>query len=212
MKFYYEQVPGREKFFREIPGPKKRAILPKTPGESELKRLFGALKNKKHKAILFAGYSAGLRVSGVVKLEFRHTDRSRMQLLIKNAKGKKDRYVMLSPVLPDILTNYYRTTDPRPLKYVFEGPEPGTPYRASGMQRIFQMARKDACIHKQVTFHSLRHSFATHLPEKGIYITYIRDLPGHFDIKATARYLHVKKEQLINIESSLDSLISRDEI
>jgi integrase/recombinase XerD len=212
MKFYYEQVLNREKFFWEIPRPKKRFIMPKVLGESELKKLFSALKNKKHKAILFTAYSAGLRVSEVVNLELRHIDRSRMQLLIKNAKGKKDRYVMLSPVLIDILTNYYRTSDPRPKKYVFEGPEPGTPYSASSMQKIFQIARKDAGIRKEVTFHSLRHSFATHLLEKGIDIKYIKDLLGHFDIKTTARYLHVKKEQLISIESPLDSLISKDEI
>lgn len=212
MKFYYEQVLNREKFFWEIPRPKKRFILPKVLGESELKRLFNALQNKKHKAILFTAYSAGLRVSEVVNLELKHIDRSRMQLLIKNAKGKKDRYVMLSPVLLDILTNYYKTADPKPKKYVFEGPEPGTAYSASSMQKIFQIARKDAGIHKEVTFHSLRHSFATHLLEKGIDIKYIRDLLGHFDIKTTARYLHVKKEQLISIESPLDSLISKDEI
>ena len=212
MKFYYEQVLGREKFFWEIPRPKKRFILPKVLGESELRRLFSALQNNKHKAILFTAYSAGLRVSEVVNLELKHIDRSRMQLLIKNAKGKKDRYVMLSPVLVDILTNYYKTADPRPQKYVFEGIERGTCYSASSMQKIFQTARKNAGIRKDVTFHSLRHSFATHLLEKGIDIKYIRDLLGHFDIRTTARYLHVRKEQLVNVESPLDSLISKYEI
>ncbi|MBL7738508.1 MAG: site-specific integrase [Chitinophagaceae bacterium] len=212
LKFYFEQVLHREKFFWEIPRPKKRIILPKVMGESELKRLFNAHKNKKHKAILFTAYSAGLRVSEVVNLKLNHIDRSRMQLLIKDAKGKKDRYVMLSPVLLDILTNYYKTTEPRPSKYLFEGPVPGTPYSASSMQRVFQLARKQAGISKQVSFHSLRHSFATHLLEKGIDIKYIKDLLGHFDIKTTTRYLHVKKEQLISIESPLDALISKDEI
>lgn len=212
LKFYFEQVPGREKFFWEIPRPKKQHILPKVLGESELKKLFNALQNKKHKAVLFTAYSAGLRVSEVVHLELKHIDRSRMQLLIKNAKGKKDRYVMLSPLLPDILANYYKTNQPKPVKYLFEGPEPGTPYSSSSMQRIFQIARKNAGIKKEVSFHSLRHSFATHLLEKGIDIKYIRDLLGHFDIKTTTRYLHVKREQLINIESPLDGLLSKDEI
>jgi integrase/recombinase XerD len=212
MKFYYEQVLGREKFFWEIPRPKKQYILPKVLGESELKRLFNALQNKKHKAILFTAYSAGLRVSEVVNLELKHIDRSRMQLLIKNAKGKKDRYVMLSPVLLDILSNYYKTSKPRPVTYIFEGPEPGTPYSSKSMQKIFQMAREKAGIHKDLTFHSLRHSFATHLLEKGVDIKYIRDLLGHFDIKTTARYLHVKREHLVNIVSPLDDLFSREEI
>ncbi len=212
MKFYYEQVLGRDKFFWEIPRPKKQYILPKVLGESELKRLFSALKNKKHKAILFTAYSAGLRVSEVVNLELKHIDRSRMQILIKNAKGKKDRYVMLSPLLIDIITNYYKTSKPQPAKYVFESPEPGTAYSKSSMQRIFQIARKNAGIAKEVSFHSLRHSFATHLLEKGVDIKYIKDLLGHFDIKTTARYLHVKREQLVNIESPLDGLMSKDEI
>ncbi|MBS1610206.1 MAG: tyrosine-type recombinase/integrase [Bacteroidetes bacterium] len=212
LKFYYEQVLGREKFFWEIPRPKKRHILPKVLGETEIRRLFTALQNKKHKAVLFTAYSAGLRVSEVVNLQLTHIDRSRMQLFIKDAKGKKDRYVMLSPVLLDILTNYYKTANPRPIKYLFEGPEPGTAYSASSMQRIFQIARKNAGIGKELSFHSLRHSFATHLLEKGIDIKYIKELLGHFDIKTTARYLHVKKEHLINIESPLDSLFIKDDI
>lgn len=212
MKFYYEQVLGREKFFWEIPRPKKRFILPKVLGESELKRLFNAHQNKKHKAILFTAYSAGLRVSEVVNLQLKHIDRDRMQLLIEGAKGKKDRYVMLSPVLLDILSNYYKTSNPRPVKYIFEGPEPGTAYSAKSMQKIFQLAREKAGIHKDLTFHSLRHSFATHLLEKGVDIKYIRDLLGHFDIKTTARYLHVKKEQLVNIVSPLDNLFTPEEI
>ena len=118
---------------------------------------------------------------------------------------------MLSPVLVDILSNYYKTSKPKPVKYIFEGPEPGTAYSAKSMQKIFQMAREKAGIHKTLTFHSLRHSFATHLLEKGVDIKYIRDLLGHFDIKTTARYLHVKREQLVNIVSPLDNLFSGDE-
>lgn len=212
MKFYYEQVLRKEKFFWEIPRPKKRVIMPKVLGEGELRRLFSAHQNKKHKAILFAAYSAGLRVSEVVNLQMRHIDRDRMQLLIEGAKGKKDRYVMLSPVLLDILSNYYKTSKVKPVKYLFEGPQPGTPYSSKSMQKIFQMARVKAGIHKTLTFHTLRHSFATHLLEKGVDIKYIKELLGHFDIKTTERYLHVKKEQLVNIVSPLDDLFSGDEI
>jgi integrase/recombinase XerD len=211
LKFYYEQVLGRDKFFWEIPRPKKRFILPKVLGETELLKLFNALANKKHKAILFTAYSAGLRVSEVVALQLTDIDRSRMQLFIRNAKGKKDRYVMLSPVLLDILEKYYKTSNLRPIKYLFEGPEPGTAYSAGSMQKIFQLARRAAGINKKVTFHCLRHSFATHLLEKGIDIRYIKELLGHFDIKTTSRYLHVKKDQLINIESPLDSLFGTNE-
>ena len=106
LKFYYEQVLHREKFFYEIPRPKKPLQLPKLLNEKELSALFNALQNKKHKAMLFTAYSAGLRVSEIVNLQIAHIDSGRMQILISQGKGKKDRYVNLSPVLLDILRQY----------------------------------------------------------------------------------------------------------
>ena len=209
LKFYYEQVLRQEKFFYEIPRPKKQLILPKVLGEREIGRLFNALENKKHKAILFTAYSGGLRVSEVVNLQLSHIDSDRMQIFIENAKGKKDRYVMLSPVLLDILRAYLKECNPRPLKYIFEGPTPGEPYSDRSAQRIFQLAREKAGINKAVSFHSLRHSFATHLIEKGIDIRFIKDLLGHFSIKTTTRYLHVKRENLVNIMSPLDDIFGK---
>ena len=105
LKFYFEKVLGRERMFIEIPRPKKPIKLPRVLGEMELGRLFTALQNKKHKAILFTAYSAGLRVSEAVKLKLTDIDSERMQIFVERAKGKKDRYVMLSPVLLDILRN-----------------------------------------------------------------------------------------------------------
>ena len=104
MKFYYEQVLKREKFFWEIPRPKKQFVLPKVLGEDELANLFNSLSNLKHKAMLFTAYSAGLRVSEVAALKIKNIDSGRMQILIENVKGKKDRHVSLSPVLLDILS------------------------------------------------------------------------------------------------------------
>ena len=209
LKFYYEQVLRHEKFFYDIPRPKKQLILPKVLGEREIARLFNALVNKKHKAILFTAYSAGLRVSEVVNLKFTDIDSDRMQIFIENAKGKKDRYVMLSPVLLDIIRSYLTGSNPRPLKYIFESPTPGEPYSDRSAQRIFQLAKQKAGINKAVSFHSLRHSFATHLIEKGIDIRFIKDLLGHFSIKTTTRYLHVKRESLVNIMSPLDDIFGK---
>lgn len=91
--------------------------------------------------------------------------------------------------------------------YLFEGQgAPGTKYSARSAQKVFQMARERAGIKKDVSFHSLRHSFATHVLEKGIDIRYIKDLLGHFSIKTTERYLHVRKDQLVNIVSPLDDI------
>ena len=207
LKFYYEQVLGQEKFFWEIPRPKKPEQLPKVLDEKEIGRMFNAITNLKHKAILFTAYSAGLRVSEVVNLKIKHIDSERMQVFIAKAKGKKDRYVGLSLLLLDVLRAYLKSLQPMPRLYLFENPYvPGEAYSVRSAQKIFQQAKEKAFINKDVGIHSLRHSFATHLLEKGIDIKYIKDLLGHFDIRTTERYLHVKKETLVNIPNVLDEL------
>jgi integrase/recombinase XerD len=206
LKFYYEQVLGREKFFWEIPRPKKRLILPKLLSEQEIRRLFNSLSNKKHKAMLFTAYSAGLRVSEIVNLKIADIDSGRMLLFIERAKGKKDRYVNLSPVLLDILRNYISSYEPRPRKYLFESDYTGQAYPVRTVQQVFMNAKRKAGIRKEVGIHSLRHSFATHLLEKGTDIRYIKEILGHFSIKTTERYLHVSRMELVNIVSPFDDL------
>jgi len=181
-------------------------ILPKVLGEEELRRLFDATNNLKHKAILFTAYSAGLRVSEVINLRMQDIDRERRQLFVFCSKGKKDRYVALSPLLLDILEGYYKIWNPKPTNYLFEGDEPGQPYSIRSAQIIFHNAKLKAGISKTISFHGLRHSFATHMLEKGVDTKYIKEILGHFNIKTTERYLHVKRETLINIESPLDAL------
>lgn len=207
VKFYYEQVLYREKFFWEIPRPKKPDQLPKILGENEIGRMFNSVQNLKHKAVLFTAYSAGLRVSEVINLKLSDVDSERMQLFIEKSKGKKDRYVGLSILLLDVLRAYLKNVSPRPSKYVFENPQRlGERYSIRSAQKIFHDAKLRAGINKDVGIHSLRHSFATHLLEKGIDIRYIKDLLGHFSIKTTERYLHVKKETLVSIPNVLDEL------
>jgi integrase/recombinase XerD len=212
LKFYYEQVLKKEKFFWEIPRPKRPFILPKLLNETEIRKLFNALANKKHKAMLFTAYSAGLRVSEVVNLKIADIDSRRMQILIERGKGKKDRYVNLSPVLLDILRKYMQQYSPRPKVYLFESEKTLTAYPTRTVQQIFGNARHTAGISKQVGVHSLRHSFATHLLDKGTDIKYIKELLGHFNIKTTERYLHVSKKQLVNIVSPFDDLWKNEEI
>jgi len=206
LKFYYEQVLGREKFFWEIPRPKKQFQLPKVFNEKELERMFAAATNLKHKALLFTAYSGGLRVSEVVNLRLTDIDSERMQIRIENSKDKKDRYVGLSSLLLGVLRAYLKKIKPVPLKYLFEGDKAGEPYTSRSAQLVFHRARQKAGIRKEVSFHALRHSFATHLLEKGVDIKYIKDLLGHFSIKTTEIYLHVKKEDLITIINPLDEL------
>lgn len=206
VKFFYEKLLGREKFFWEIPRPKKPLLLPRLLNVDEIQRLFNALVNKKHKAMLFTAYSAGLRVSEIINLKLTDIDSERMQIFVSRAKGKKDRYVNLSPVLLDILRNYLSEYTPRPSIYLFESEQTHTAYPARTVQQIFSNAKCKAGVKKEVGIHSLRHSFATHLLDKGTDIRYIKDLLGHFNIKTTERYLHVTKERLVNIVSPFDDL------
>lgn len=210
IKFYFEQVLGKEKFFWEIPRPKKPFQLPKLLNEEEIENLFKVINNKKHKAMLFTVYSAGLRVSEIINIKLKDIDSSRMQILIERAKGKKDRYVNLSPVLLDVLRSYVKSYKPK--FYLFESEATGLAYPARTIQQIFSNAKHKAGIKKDVGIHSLRHSFATHLLEKGTDIRYIKDLLGHFDIRTTERYLHVSKKQLVNITSPLDDLWEKGKI
>ncbi|MEO8765992.1 MAG: tyrosine-type recombinase/integrase, partial [Ginsengibacter sp.] len=174
LKFYYEQVLKREKFFWEIPRPKKQNQLPKVLAEVEIGRMFNAITNLKHKAILFTAYSAGLRVSEVINLKIKDVDSKRMQLFIEQSKGKKDRYVGLSILLLDVLRAYLLKNRPVPKIYLFENPlKPGQQYSIRSAQKIFHEAKVRARINKDLGIHSLRHSFATHLLEKGIDIRYI---------------------------------------
>ncbi|MBL0271438.1 MAG: tyrosine-type recombinase/integrase [Chitinophagaceae bacterium] len=206
LKFYYEKVLKQERFFWEIPRPKKQLLLPKLLNEEELARLFNAMENRKHKAMLFTAYSAGLRVSEIVNLKIADIDGQRMQIMVSQAKGKKDRYVNLSPVLLDILREYMKQVKPKPLVYLFESEQTRQAYPVRTVQQIFSNAKNKAGIQKEVGIHSLRHSFATHLLDKGTDIRYIKELLGHFNIRTTERYLHVSKKQLVNIVSPFDDL------
>lgn len=136
-------------------------------------------------------------------------DRERRQLFVYCSKGKKDRYVALSPLLLDILESYYKFCKTKPVNYLFEGNEPGQPYSTRSAQIIFHDAKLKAGISKTISFHGLRHSFATHMLEKGVDVKYIKEILGHFNIKTTERYLHVKRETLINIPSPLDALYQK---
>ena len=157
-------------------------------------------------------YSCGLRRSELLHLKLDDINSKRNIVIIRQAKGKKDRYVNLSPVLLDILRNYIQTYKYRPKVYLFESEQTFTCYPTRTVQQIFMNAKSKAGIRKDVGVHSLRHSFATHLLDKGTDIKYIKDLLGHFDIRTTERYLHVSKKQLINIISPFDDLVSNEKI
>jgi site-specific recombinase XerD len=204
VKFYFEQVLRREKFFFEIPRPKKPSILPNVLAVSQVEKLFSNLENLKHKTMLYLAYSAGLRVSEVVNLRVKDIHSERMVINIKGAKGKKDRTVILSQGILELLRKYYAAYKPK--DWLFEGQYGNSPYSTRSLEQIFHRAKNAAKINQPVTFHSLRHSYATHLHERGTDIKLIQELLGHNDLKTTLRYTHVSLRTLEKVVSPFDQL------
>ncbi|MEP7238248.1 MAG: tyrosine-type recombinase/integrase [Ferruginibacter sp.] len=202
LKFYYEQVLGREKFFWEIPRPKKPLKLPKVISEEKILAGLLAIENIKHRVLLLLAYSAGMRVSEVISLQVTDIDSDRMEIRINRAKGKKDRVVTLSQAVLPVLRTYYK--EYRPKKWLFEGPDAADHYSSRSAQQIFKDAYRKLGLPPQCSFHSLRHSYATHLLENGTDISIIQRLLGHNDIKTTLRYAQVSNRVISKIESPLD--------
>jgi integrase/recombinase XerD len=206
LKFYYEQVLKKEKFFWEIPRPKKQLLLPKIFNQDEIAAIINSVTNKKHKTMLMLAYSAGLRVSEVIALKVYNIDSKRMSILIEQGKGKKDRLVSLSPVLLVMMRDYVLQYKPDRRGFLFEGNNKGTPYSTRSLQEVLQAAKKKAGVLRPGSIHSLRHSFATHLIEKGTDVTMIQKLLGHNDLRTTLLYLHTSNKDLLKIISPLDDL------
>jgi len=194
---------GRDKFFIDLPRPKMPSQLPKHISVRDVKKLFDAVSNPKHSLMLKLCYGMGLRVSEIVNLKVTDIDSGNMQVLLEQAKGKKDRYVNLPESILDELRSYYKEYKPK--KYLFEG-QNGGQYSIRSVQNVFKTAMNKAKINKDVGIHGLRHSFAAHLLENGTDISYIQSLLGHSNIKTTLRYTKAVQKNVKHVKSPLDYL------
>lgn len=204
IKFYYEKVLGGQRKFYFIDRPKKEKALPSVLSTEEVKAILNATENIKHKAILMTIYSAGLRISEAISLKIKDIDSERMQIRIEQAKGKKDRYTLLSEKNLQVLRSYFK--EYRPQIWLFEGLKLGEQYSTRSIQNIFHASVQKAGIIKDVSVHTLRHSFATHLLENGTDIRYIQSLLGHSCSKTTEIYTHITTKGFEQIKSPLDKL------
>jgi len=187
----------------DLTRPKKEKKLPVVLSKEEIRSIIAVTHNLKHRTLLSLIYSGGLRVGEAINLKVNAIDSERMLIHIKGAKGKKDRYTLLSHSFLDTLRAYYKQYKPK--TYLFEG-QMGQKYSTSSAQQILKKA-VDACgIEKKVTLHSLRHSFATHLLESGTDIRYIQELLGHQSPKTTMIYTHVTENSIKNISNPFDDL------
>jgi integrase/recombinase XerD len=185
---------------------KKRKKLPIIPSQSEVTTLNNQITFLKHKAIFLTFYSTGLRLKEVVNLSPPDIDSKRMLVIVRDGKGYKDRIVMLSPVLLQILRQYWISCKIKPDRYLFYGRYPDKPISKRRVQSFISEYTLKAGIKKKITPHIIRHAFATHLLEAGVDIRRIQLLMGHKSLRTTTIYLHVSESYINDTKSPLDSI------
>jgi len=201
-RFFYAETLGHESIRLSIPPRKNKSQLPEVMSREAVERLFDCTANPKHRLLLMTTYSAGLRVSEVVRLKPEHIDGSRMTIRIEQAKGNKDRYTILSQRLWDEMQVFMKMY--RPTVWLFFGRDRKNTMHITTAQRIYDKARRKAEITGGRGIHTLRHCFATHLLESGVNLRTIQELMGHSYINTTARYLHLTRTGLSSVRSPLD--------
>ena len=202
-RFFYREVLKKDWAVKQIPYQRTGRRLPEILSAQEVAALFQATPNIKHRALLMTMYAGGLRVSEVTHLRVTDIDSQRMVIRIEQGKGRKDRYVMLSPHLRLVLQEYWRARRPQTL--LFPSPH-GGPLTRGSVNRFFHRARRRAKITKHVYPYSLRHACATHMLESGTNIRVIQTLLGHRSLRTTQRYTHVADTYLRDTQSPLDRL------
>lgn len=204
LKFLVQKVFKVAGLFNDIPRQKKIRRLPNVLSQEEVARIIEVINNKKHKAIMTLVYSAGLRVSEVVKLKVSDLDFERELLRIDQGKGRKDRYTLFARKAMVLVKEYIE--DGKPDYWLFPGANKDRHLSARSVQKVFKRACSKAGIKKDVSVHTLRHSFATHLLENGTDIRYIQELLGHKSTQTTEIYTHVTRKDVRRIVSPLDQM------
>jgi integrase/recombinase XerD len=186
--------------------PKRSRQLPSVLSQEEVLSIIQSTQNLKHRAIIALLYSCGLRISELINLKLADFHIERKQLIVKNGKGRKDRYVSLADSFLPLLSNYYNSYKPK--IYFVEGQNGGN-YSAESVRQFLRKSCLKAKIKKNVTPHTLRHSYATHLLENGVDIRYIQSLLGHAKPETTMIYTHVKRKDLMDIQNPLDVALQK---
>jgi integrase/recombinase XerD len=204
LRFFYRVTLSRADVESVLILPRFKRRLPVVLSREEVARLLTAVRNPKHHAMLMTGYAAGLRVSEITHLRPGDVDSTRMVIVVRQGKGGRDRTVMLSRRLLEVLRAYWACYRPR--VWLFPGRSDDTPISERSVQKVCVQAAAAAGLTKHVTVHVLRHSFATHLMEAGIDLRMIQVLLGHGSLSTTAIYTHVSTDRLRHTPSPLDLL------
>jgi site-specific recombinase XerD len=203
IKFYWEKVLELPKEYFDLDRPMRGSSLPKVISENEMQLILQVTENLKHKCLLMIIFSAGLRISEALNLTLDDLDYHRKQILVRNSKGKKDRYTLLSESILPYLERYLKLYRPR--HYFFEG-QAGGMYSTTSARNVLLSSCSKAGISKRVSLHMLRHTFATTLHEKGVDLRIIQELLGHSNSRTTEIYTYVSRKSLGKITSPLDML------
>ena len=204
LRFFYGTTLRRPDIAGQIPMPRRSDHLPTVLAREEVEHLLKAVPDLKLRTALITIYSAGLRISEALRLTARDIDSARMVICVRQGKGSKDRYTVLSKQLLSILRDYWHRT--RPSHWLFPGRNPSRPMTKRSLQLACRRAAEAAGLSKLVTVHTLRHSFATHLLEQGVDIRVIQDLLGHRHIKSTVGYARVAIDMIRQVQSPLELL------
>ena len=210
LRFFYNHVTSQEHLAPKCTFGKKPRKLPTVLTKEQIWKIINAPENMKHRLILMATYSAGLRASEVIALKPEHIDSQRMLIKVVDGKGCKDRYTLLSKKFLKELRPYYKTYRPQPFLFP-SSYKRRTSLRYQSILEMYNKARKQAGVEKGAGLHTLRHSFATHLLEDGYDIRKIQLLLGHSSITTTMIYVHVSRQTLSKIKSPLDTYDPKDE-
>ena len=203
IRFFWHQVLRREKLDLRVPA-KRSGRLPEPLSRSEIAQLIDAATCPKHRALMMTCYATGLRVSELVRLHVEDIHTQRMLIRVREGKGHKDRYTLLSARLLHELRDYWRLDRPHP--WLFPNRTATGPLPTATAQKAFYAMKKRAGIQRGYGIHCLRHSFATHLLEVGVDLPTLQRLLGHTRLSTTAVYLHVTSQHLRSIRSPLDLL------
>ena len=204
-KIFQVDVMGREWEQFKIRRPRREKKLPAILSLAEVEKLIAITQNIKHRALLSLAYSTGMRRQEIQMIKPLDIDSSRMQVKVVQGKGKKDRFTILSPKALDLLRNYYKIQRPKTFLFEAHG-KPGVKLADTTLNAIVKHSAAKAGIKKRVSFHTLRHCFATHLLEQGVNIRLIQEFLGHVSLKTTAVYLQLVNVEPSKVKSPLDSM------
>lgn len=207
IKLYFGRMHKMAMDLSKLERPRNPRLLPKVISKEDIARIIVCIRNIKHRFMIALIYGAGLRISEALNMRTTDIDISRGQIRIGRGKGKKDRYVALSPVIVAMYQDHLKRE--RPGEYLFRG-QFEDQYSQASIRAILRRAARLAGIQKKVTPHMLRHSYATHMLEDGIDLRYVQELLGHSKPETTMIYTHVTHKKLMSIQSPLDRLLLPD--